>query len=243
MRNAHMLAFLVTLAASLAGPAASHATPEGDCALARHKALAKYEKCQHDTFGKEAAGDPYTQARAEKCVLQYVKVWAKLQGKFAGTGATCDQPRYGDNGDGTVLDRLTGLIWEKKTNGDGVMVPGDVHDADNEYTWSTSGDPQNGTVFTSFFSTLNGGGCFTGRCDWRVATIFELYTIGLVGINCASDTCVDPALTPNGYVSWSASIRGATTHPWALNFNGSTYLASGNPANTWTLRAVRAGLR
>jgi Protein of unknown function (DUF1566) len=242
MRNGLGIALVLTLAASLGAATVSHASSEGDCALARHKALAKYEKCQHDTFGKEAAGDPYTQKRAEKCVLNYVKVWTKLQSKFAGTGASCDQPRYADNGDGTITDRLTSLQWEQKTNGDTVIVPADPHDADNEYTWSASGGPPDGTVFTSFFATLNGGACFTGQCDWRVPTIVELYTIGLVGIDCARDTCVDPALTPNGYLSWSASIRGAS-HPWALNFNGSTYLASGTPSNPWPVRAVRAGLR
>src|ERR1700731_1612843 len=69
--------------------------------------------------------------------------------------------RFTDNGDGTVADRQTGLMWEKKTP----TGSGSVHDVNNKYTWCASGDtgcpsPSNladGTVFTVFLATLNNG--------------------------------------------------------------------------------------
>lgn len=74
-----------------------------------------------------------------------------------------------DNGDGTITDVKTGLMWEKKSN------DGSVHDVTNTYTWS-AGPPwtASGTVFTSFLSTLNSGSGFAGYTDWRLPNRREL---------------------------------------------------------------------
>src|SRR5213078_3331138 len=66
-------------------------------------------------------------------------------------------PHYVDNGDGTVTDNTTGLIWEKKTGTVGTPNPSDVHDVNNSYTWSGVSPYQNpdGTLFTTFLATLN----------------------------------------------------------------------------------------
>ena len=42
--------------------------------------------------------------------------------------------RYRDNGDGTISDLNTGLMWEKKIKGDGVVDGTNLHDADNIYS-------------------------------------------------------------------------------------------------------------
>ena len=47
--------------------------------------------------------------------------------------------RLCDNGDGTITDTQTGLMWEKKVALDG--VPGGLHDADNQYIWGGYCDP------------------------------------------------------------------------------------------------------
>ena len=91
---------------------------------------------------------------------------------------------YTDNGNGTVTDNNTGLLWEIKGTTAG------IHHVDNMYTWSTSGGPANGTVFTVFLDTLNSTN-FGGHNDWRLPTIKELmsimtYTVGFP----------DPALPP-----------------------------------------------
>src|SRR5262245_36534894 len=54
-------------------------------------------------------------------------------------------PRFVDNGNGTVTDRQTGLMWEKKTDGN----------VNATYTWSSTGTAPDGTLFTSFLATMN----------------------------------------------------------------------------------------
>src|SRR5437870_3775042 len=69
--------------------------------------------------------------------------------------------RFVDNGDGTVTDNQTGLQWEKKVAGSGCL-----HCVDDVYTWCVDADHSlvcdngslpDGTAFTSFLATLNGG--------------------------------------------------------------------------------------
>lgn len=127
-------------------------------------------------------------------------------------------PRFVDNGDGTLTDTKTGLMWEKKRD------DGGIHDKDNKYTWSTgTGDP-NGTVFTVFLAKLNdtangGANCFAGYCDWRLPAHLspgpaELETLldvtagvcgGGVGV------CAYPALEPTSYGFYSSSTTYAAT--------------------------------
>jgi hypothetical protein len=66
--------------------------------------------------------------------------------------AAIEPGRFVDNGDGTITDYQTGLMWEKKDDNNA----GGIHDMDNYYTWST-GSPWNpdGTAFTVFLETLN----------------------------------------------------------------------------------------
>jgi hypothetical protein len=117
--------------------------------------------------------------------------------------------RYTDNGDGTVTDNQTGLMWEKATGeSNGTPDPSDVRNVNNTYAWCASSsftctdntDPPDGSAFTVFLATLNHNvakfngtqpgpisGCFANHCDWRLPTVTEL--IGIV-----SDQ--DPVLGP-----------------------------------------------
>ena len=72
-------------------------------------------------------------------------------------------PRFIDNGDGTITDRETCLVWEKKDNAGG------IHDLNNVYQWSSTGSAMDGSVFTVFLAGLNGA-AFAGHRDWRVPT-------------------------------------------------------------------------
>ena len=84
-----------------------------------------------------------------------------------------------------VKDNVAGLIWEMKTNEDGVKNYTDPHDADNTYTWYDSnpatnggnaGTPGNGTDTEDFIKALNDAK-YGGFNDWRLPTIKELACI------------------------------------------------------------------
>jgi hypothetical protein len=122
-------------------------------------------------------------------------------------GCSMEQPRFVDNGDGTISDFHTGLMWEKKVDFDDEAAfcshaeecP-DPHDVDNRYTWSAS-EPfgPTGTAFTIFLEQLNrtcdgdnsipctadarctgigNGLCgLGGHSDWRLPTREELVSI------------------------------------------------------------------
>ncbi len=72
---------------------------------------------------------------------------------------------YVDNGDGTIPDTKTGLMWEKKSD------DGTIHDEDNVYAFSGASlgttNVLDGTVATTFLAALNTGGGFAGHTDWR----------------------------------------------------------------------------
>jgi hypothetical protein len=95
-------------------------------------------------------------------------------------GETCvagstPAPRFVDNRDGTVTDRQSCLVWEKKGAYDGTPVacPGgascaDPHDADNRYTYSHASDGGfDGTASTDFLAALNTA-IFAGHTSWRL---------------------------------------------------------------------------
>lgn len=115
---------------------------------------------------------------------------------------------YWDNGDGTVTDQNTGLMWERKDDSGG------IHDVDQTFSWSTGTNAMDGTVTTVFLAQLNdvnGGGanCFAGFCDWRIPNIKELQsiidyqtpdpTISLAfhnGLNDPRSACDSPCILP-----------------------------------------------
>ena len=81
-----------------------------------------------------------------------------------------------------VKDNVTGLVWEMKTNKDGVKNYDDPHDADNTYTWYDSnpatnggyaGTPGDDTDTEDFIKVLNDAKS-GGYSDWRLPTIKEL---------------------------------------------------------------------
>ena len=90
-----------------------------------------------------------------------------------------------------VKDNVTGLIWEMKTNLDGVMNYKDSHDADNTYTWYDSspapnsgytGTPGNGTDTEDFIKALNDAN-YGGYSDWRMPSFKELVNIVDYGVS------------------------------------------------------------
>src|SRR2546427_222031 len=143
----------------------------------------------------------------------------------ATTSTTTTTLRFVDNMDGTVTDDETGLQWEKKVAGSSCL-----HCVNDSYTWSNSGTAPDGTAFTSFLNTLNGGatgvgnclsadgstitGGFNNHCDWRLPTSAELQTILLAPFPCGTSPCIDPVFGPtaaSGY--WSSTTDAGRPHP------------------------------
>lgn len=69
---------------------------------------------------------------------------------------------FTDNGDGTVTDNATGLMWEKLSDDDS------IHDYDNAYTWADA--------IAVKVATLNAAS-FAKYTDWRLPNSFELFTL------------------------------------------------------------------
>ncbi len=69
---------------------------------------------------------------------------------------------YVDNGDGTITDLNTGLMWEKKSD------DGSIHDKDTFYSWDDA--------FAVHVAGLNSS-TFAGHTDWRLPNVKELQSI------------------------------------------------------------------
>lgn len=105
-------------------------------------------------------------------------------GSCSGFVTTSCEGRFVDNGDGTLTDHATHLMWEIKDalHDDAVPWPGNANDPDNVYSWSALSDGvgPTGTVFTDFLAKLNGidplspAGCYAGHCDWRLPSTDEM---------------------------------------------------------------------
>ena len=75
-----------------------------DCQLLKFKAAVDRAKCVAKQKGEQAKGNPFDLLSCE----------TQFDAAIAATGNAC---RYIDNGDGTVNDLDTLLMWEKKESG------------------------------------------------------------------------------------------------------------------------------
>jgi hypothetical protein len=163
---------------------------------------------------------------------------------------------YTDNGDGTVTDGNTGLIWEKKDRAGG------IHDVDKRVSWGTTAEPfsMNGTIVTDFLATLNTPPCFAGNCAWRIPNIRELQSLvdyeivpasgpvvdAAFNTNCVADCAADGSGDPRcscsaAFVYWSSTTgRGVPMNAWVVDFD-SGLVAFFLKSFAGAVRAVRDG--
>lgn len=222
------------------GVAMAASTNAEKCLDGRVKALTRYENCMQKLIAKAYIVVDPDQGKFSKCRQRYASTWDKLANL---TGTICEGVRWVDNGDQTVTDNLTGLVWEQKT-----ATPGGVHDVANLYSWTTNdGDTsdEDGTVFTAFISALNAGAGFAGSNGWRLPTVFELQTILLSdSYPCGTSPCIHPTFGPTLPVSYWSTTSGANGSPseaWDVDFD-SGCVNCHTKTETFPARAVRGGL-
>ena len=122
---------------------------------------------------------------------------------------------YVDNGDGTITDTRTGLMWAKKSD------DGTIHDKDNTYAWSTSGSLADGPAFTTYLATLNAGGGFAGHTDWRLPNEFELFTLQNFGTSNPSVSAAFDTACGGGCTVLTCSCTSALVGYWSSTSNAS----------------------
>jgi hypothetical protein len=176
--------------------------------------------------------------------------------------------KYINNGDGTLTDNSTGLMWELATGVIGTPNPADVKDVNATYQWAAGSDvTPRGTLFRVFLSALNGGvyqdtssnssfelvypiptACFASHCDWRIPSISELATIVSANI-CASTVgpCIDPVFGPTqSWYYWSNStydVGGSGTdyrNAWDFGFMHGGVASPYLKTSSYYARAVRS---
>jgi hypothetical protein len=225
----------IALAGILFGGIAHATDPVVKCQEKKLKAQGKLQLCLKKNSAKMLVGKPDASATCQ----------SKFSAALTKAGTVC---HYLDNGDGTVSDLNTGLVWEKKD-----FTCAGPHCYTDTFTWSTGTNNPDDTAFTTFLYGLNGGtspdamatsGCFASHCDWRLPTIEEL--AGIVDAtqgNCGggSGPCIDPAFGPTQASYWSATtFAGNPTDAWEVNFTNGTVLSTSKTFFTYA-RAVRGG--
>ncbi len=222
----------------LAGTAGAAMDPAEKCLSGRAKATGTYQQCVQKWLAGcygTGTGKACADQKLSKCRETYRKAWDKLATLNT---PPCTGSRWVDNGDGTVTDNLTDLVWEKKTD------DGGIHDWDNSYTWSTGEPwPGNGTAFTAFLGGLNSAGGFAGANDWRLPAFGELMTILNQAFPCATSPCVDSAFGSNTQSNfyWSATTNALSPGgAWNVVFSDGELFFSLKDASHYA-RAVRGG--
>ena len=144
---------------------------------------------------------------------------------------------YTDNGDGTITDNNTKLVWEKKSS------DGTIHDFHTVYTWADA--------FAVHIAGLNSAN-FAGHNDWRVPNVKELQSIvnyekfepavsTEFNSNCMSgSTVLTGSCTATPY--WTSSTDASLlTAAWRVVFNDGHVDVGFKFGIPFHVRAVRGG--
>jgi len=112
---------------------------------------------------------------------------------------------YTDNGNGTITDSGTGLVWQKCSAGQGTTVGNCSTGSIRSYTWSNA---------ISYCEGLTLG----SRSDWRLPNINELRSIvDYAKSGNTIDSTAFPSTVSNYY--WSSSTyAGDTSNAWQVDF-------------------------
>ncbi len=146
---------------------------------------------------------------------------------------TAPDSRYTDNGDGTVTDKATGLMWKQCSEGQSTTNSACDTGALATYTWQ-------GALQQA--EALNSGGGFAGYTDWRLPNRNELASL-------VERQCWSPAINTNlfpgtGWFSayWSSSPSASSSgSAWFVNFYDGEVLSYYKSSARYVVRLVRGG--
>ena len=154
---------------------------------------------------------------------------------------------YVDNGDGTITDLNTGLMWEKKSDDSG------LHDKDGLLLWSGNGNQE--TIW-DWLDDVNaqGGTGFAGYSDWRIPNLRELQSIidyrrynpsvdPVFNTNCTGGCTVTTCSCTRASGYWSSTTYADTPDiAWSVNFTSGFVKYDSFKDFDLRVRAVRGGL-
>ncbi len=192
-----------------------------DFSVCDHKFLHHWQKAESKAAGACStigdAGDVRAQVAADSGALAL-----RLTGE-----------RFIDNGDGTVRDTQTGLMWEKKVEGSGCL-----HCVDDRYAWMEAMSEWLSEV-NGFWTSWTQQAGLGGHSDWRIPTIVELQTI----LDCeAGPSCIDPVFGPTAASYWSSStLATSPIFTWNAVFSDGSLAIVAKILPYHAVRAVRAG--
>ncbi len=142
-------------------------------------------------------------------------------------GAAWPTPRFSDNGDQSVTDNLTGLIWSKSGNIAGVIHP--------TKTWQGA---------LNYINGLNNSN-YQGHSDWRLPNISEIGSLLNKAENSPGTWLNNNLFTDvQAYFYWSSSINaGGTTSAWGVSMDYGLTYADGrtNVGYVWPVRGGQSG--
>jgi hypothetical protein len=127
--------------------------------------------------------------------------WPMSNSQVDVTAGAPNLENYTDNGDGTVTDAITGLMWQRAVSA-------------TMYAWAQA---------VAYCPTLT----LAGHSDWRLPSLIELYSIVDAGqINPSINGAYFPS-TPADYFWSSSPVVGSSSNAWYVTFG---YGSTGNNA-------------
>jgi hypothetical protein len=168
--------------------------------------------------------------------------------------------RFTDNGDGTICDSTTGLMWEKKVGTVGVAVDCassaclTTSAVNNLYSWGSI--RPNGLLFRDFLADINHVQTYSNDgislvasippapayTDWRIPTVVELSSILLTTCPGGGAACIDPVFGPTqAYLYWTSTSD--ASDPFGamfVSFDNGTFSFQ-DKRDAYHARAVRSG--
>ena len=163
------------------------------------------------------------------CMFSAAIVHAEQFCKPESIPASTPDSQLVDNGNGTVTDSATGLMWKKCSEG----LSGDNCESGTlDYLTWQGALQQPGAV--------NNAGGFAGHTDWRLPNINELVSL-------VEEQCYDPAINLNRFPNtpsrhaWSGSpYADFSASAWSVYFPYG-YSSAGRRNNSYAVRLVRGG--